>query len=99
MAYKPKQKLGQLPEHHYEADREWINKMLSYLTFDPIDDSKNERGKVCRAYSKAYREAASLELTLHKKTTRDALKPIHGLESSSRSGLRFLINNQSGAKQ
>lgn len=67
MAYKPKQKLGQLPEHHYEADREWINKMLSYLAFDPIDDSKNERGKVCRAYSKAYREAVSLEPTLHRK--------------------------------
>ena len=68
MAYKVRQKIGQLPEHHYEADREWINKMLGYLQFDPIDDSKNERGKVCRAYSKAYREAVSLEPIQHKKT-------------------------------
>ena len=63
-----KQPLGQLPEHHYEADREWINKMLSYLQFDPIDESKNERGKVCKAYSKAYSEAVILEPIQHKKT-------------------------------
>lgn len=68
MAYNQKQPLGQLPEHHYEADREWINKMMGYLQFDPIDDSKNERGKVCRAYSKAFHDAVSLEHIEHKKT-------------------------------
>lgn len=63
-----KQPLGQLPEHHYEADREWINKMMGYLAFDPIDDNKNERGKVCRAYSKVYHDTYSLEPVSHKKT-------------------------------
>lgn len=67
MAYNQKQPLGQLPEHHYEADRDWINKMMGYLQFDPIDDSKDERGKVCRAYSKVFRETTSLEPVDHKK--------------------------------
>lgn len=63
-----KKPLGQLPEHHYEADREWINKMLGYCAFHPTDDSQNERGKVCRAYSKAFIEASSLEPIEHKKS-------------------------------
>lgn len=59
--------VSQLPEHHYEADRKWISKMLSYCAFHPNDDSKDERGKVCRAYSKVFQEAVSLEPVDHKK--------------------------------
>ena len=68
MAYRKKQPLGELPEHHYEDDREWLNKMLGYFQFHPTDDSKNERGKVCRAYSKVFYEAVSLEPVSHKKS-------------------------------
>lgn len=65
---RKKEPVGELPAHHYEADRGWLNKMLGYFQFHPTDDSKNERGKVCRAYSKAFYTAVSLEPVVHKKS-------------------------------
>jgi len=67
MAYKQKQKLGAMPEYHDEGDREWVNKMLSYFPSHPTDDSKDVRGKLCRAYSKVFVEAVSLETNPIKK--------------------------------
>ena len=62
MAYQQKQKLGAMPEHHYEADRDWINNMLSYFPSHLADDSKDVRGKLCRAYSKVFYETVSIEV-------------------------------------
>lgn len=56
-----KQKIGLLPHPHYVADTEWINHQLGYL-------GEDEREKICKAYSKVFREASDKEPIEHKKT-------------------------------
>ena len=62
MAYNKyqKQKLGTLPVDRHATDTKWIDEQLGYLDQDA-------REKVCRAYSKAFREAAEKEPVDHKK--------------------------------
>lgn len=50
-----------MPEHHYEADRQWIAQQLGYLNAD-------DREKVCKAYSKVFAQAVSNEPLEQKKT-------------------------------
>jgi hypothetical protein len=59
MAHK-KSRLGLLPFDRYPADNEWISEKLAYLNDD-------DRLKVCKAYSKAYREALEGEPLERKK--------------------------------
>ena len=59
MAYN-KQGLGLLPLDRCPADSEWISKNLGYFNED-------DRKAVCKAYSKAYREAVENEPLERKK--------------------------------
>jgi hypothetical protein len=49
-----KSRLGLLPFDRCPADNEWISEKLAYL-------DENDRRAVCKAYSKAYREAVENE--------------------------------------
>lgn len=55
MAYGKQKITGEMPTHYYEADAEWINSMLGYLPSNQRDNMKDERGRVAKAYSKAYK--------------------------------------------
>ncbi len=74
-----KPKLGLLPHARYNADTEWINQQLGYLTED-------EREKICDAYSKAFREAELNEKVEHKK--------VNAGRFAANSRLRFFIKKR-----
>lgn len=59
MAYN-QSKIGILPTERCPADSKWINEKLGYL-------NDEDRGKVCNAYSKAFREAADRQPADHRK--------------------------------
>ena len=58
-----KSKLGLLPWDRCLADSQWISEKLACLNYD-------DRAKICRAYSKAFRDAVDNEPLERKKINR-----------------------------
>jgi hypothetical protein len=56
----PNPKLGLLPWDRCSADSQWISEKLSCLNYE-------DRAKICRAYSKAFRDAVDNEPLERKK--------------------------------